>query len=88
MVKNAHYYSSDAINRGKNNRNREMAEDYLKTNKSIRESTDPKLYNTWGIMSMPVLGSTIGRKHSSIIVRATANFMLHSAFKATNRWAE
>lgn len=53
-----------------------------------QDFTHPQLYTTWGIMSMPVLGSTIGRKHSSIIVSETANFELQSAFKATKRWAE
>lgn len=40
------------------------------------------LYKTWGIMSTPVLGSTIRMKHSSNRVRATANFILHSARQA------
>lgn len=52
-----------------------------------KRGTHPQLYKTWGIMSMPVLGSTIDRKLSSMIVRATANLVLHSAFSA-NRWAE
>lgn len=47
------------------------------------KSTYPRLYNTWGIMSIPVRGSTMDKKHSSIIVRATANFELHSAFRAS-----
>lgn len=46
------------------------------------KKSHPQLYRTCGIMSMPVLGSTIGRKHSSMRVRAIANFEWHSATNA------
>ncbi|MFS8026135.1 hypothetical protein Hanom_Chr16g01483381 [Helianthus anomalus] len=70
------------------NVNRLKIEKKMKTEFQDEENAHPQLYKTWGIISMPVLGSTMGRKHSSMIVRATASFRLHSAFRATKRCAE
>lgn len=46
------------------------------------ENPYPQLYKRWGIILIPVLGSIIGRKHSSIIFRAIANLILHSTMSA------
>lgn len=59
----------------------------LISKKKKKQVSHPQLYMRWGIMSTPVLGSTIDRKHSSMIDRATASFELHSAFRAS-LWAE
>ena len=66
-----------------NNMTRWQAITWCETESSLKaRKLYPLLYKTCGIMSMPVLGSTIGRKHSSMIPRAMASFALHSAISA------
>jgi hypothetical protein len=56
--------------------------------KKISRLSYLQLYNIEGIMSIPVLGSKIGKKHSSIILKAIINFMLHSAMRAISAAAQ
>ena len=59
--------------------NRYVTEKEKETNE---EGTYFQLYTRCGIISIPVLGSTMDKKHSSIMVRATTNLELHSAIIA------
>jgi hypothetical protein len=56
--------------------------------KKISRLSYLQLYNIEGTMSIPVLGSKIRKKHSSIILKAIINFMLHSAMSAISAAAQ
>lgn len=51
----------------------------------VKRDAYPQLYTTLRIKLMPVLWSTIGRKHSSISERATAILELHSTLPSKSR---
>lgn len=54
----------------------------MKEKETNEKGTYFQLYTRCGIISIPVLGSTMDKKHSSMMVRATTNLELHSAIIA------